>query len=165
MFRANAQTENLDSQLNKIKTDLSQDIRAAVLKIMYATTDRKVYFNSPKDSAYIVSVALSFDHSGRTDTVFFSEKISDHTKKVLGLNSKLVELILEKDFTRFGYRNQVVLFPILFVQHYDKSIKLSPGAFLTDYINLWPNFGSALKYRELVLLEPYINRYGITHRN
>ena len=161
-------TSNLDSlqsTLKGIQKETYNDIRAAIVKLFLPNTDKKRYLQTPRDSAYLFSIALSFDPVGKVDTVYFSDKLPPSTKQILGLNDKLIDLIKHEDLSRFNHRNEIVLFPILFIQTLDLSIKIRPGTFLSDYLNLWPKFGSAIENKKLTLLDPYINRYGIAYQH
>lgn len=148
------------SDFNIDKSKGSGDIRVLFMRNLSKTLNRDLYFKTPKDSAYLISIAASFNAKGEIDTVLFPKKVSDYTRTVLGLNNKLVEIYKNLDLRRFNYRNQVIMFPLLFVQHDDKNIKLNEG-FFNDYKNLWPEFGSILKDKQLVLLDPYIVFYGM----
>lgn len=133
--------------------------RALITKVFLSNRHQELYDKTPADSVYMLSVAISFDHEGKVDTVLFPKKISEHTRKVFGINHQLIDNFKNFKFSWFKFKNQIVLLPILFAQFQDKNIILSKN-FLEDYQNVWPEFGSLLNGKELILLEPYVNYHG-----
>ena len=137
------------------------DIRMPIIKAIAYNFNSELLHKTPKDQPYIISIALAFNEAGKIDTVFFSKNISKRTLETIRPNNELVSKIKSIGLVSKDYKSKIVLFPILFKRMEDKGIDYQSG-FLSNYENLWPDFGPFEK-RPLILLKPYINSYHKSH--
>jgi len=143
------------------KSVANLDIRVPIIKTLtkHMMENNDAFWNKPTDVPYLIAIALSFDSSGTVEDIFFSESLSAAKRQMLRLDSALFTTLKALDLHSFNHRDEVVMFPILFLDYHAKQMTLETG-FIADYVNLWPQMNIRAKSKKLILLAPYYNRYG-----
>lgn len=118
-------------------------------------------FESPKNHAYVFSISLSFNSEGEIDTVYFSNKMSNNLKEIIKPSESLSDSLRTIDFKN-QFTGKILLLPIIIKRLEDREIDNAPD-FLTEFTAFWPNFKIEDKSKQVVFLEPFINRYFKSH--
>lgn len=137
------------------------DIRVPVIKALskHMMTDNDAFWKKPVEIPYLIAIAISFDASGKAKDVFFSKSLTSAQRQKLRIDSLLITKLKSLDLQEFNYRDEVVMFPILYLDYHAREMTLETG-FIKDFTNLWPQFDMATLQKKLTLLDPYYNFYG-----
>jgi hypothetical protein len=145
---------------NKI---ISGDIRYRVSYAITKNIDIGLLSKTPKNFAYLFSVALSFNKNGKIDTAYFSKNIDLTLSKVMGLNSSLVSKIKSMNLEYTNYSSKVVIIPFLWYNQSDYCIDYHTG-FLKQFENIFPHLNNEHANKSYIVLDPMINPFTLPIR-
>jgi len=145
---------------NKIdKGDIRYSINYAITKGI----DIGLLAKTPKNSAYLFSVLLSFTKEGKIDTVYFSKSSKPMLYKVMGPDANLVRRIKGMNLKYTNYTSKLVLIPFLWYNHSDYSIDYYTS-FLKQFENIFPHLDNAQTMRGYIVLDPMLNPFTLPIR-
>ncbi|NII82569.1 hypothetical protein [Pedobacter sp. SG908] len=116
-------------------------------------TKGEAYENTKKNFAHFFALALSFDATGKIDTLYYSSKLNPETKKIYALDSSLLKRIKTYNFNFKEYASKLVLFSYYCYNSTDDSVDYKNG-FLNSIKNLVPD---AVSGKPLIILEPIVD--------
>jgi hypothetical protein len=137
------------------------DFRIPIMKIVGRHMNIDRLFDSLKNHAYVFSISLSFNAEGKIDTVYFSDKMSINLKEIIKPSESLSDSLRTIDFKN-QFTGKILLLPIIIKRYEDREIN-NASDFLTEFALFWPNFKIEDKSKQVVFLEPFINRYFKGH--
>jgi hypothetical protein len=113
----------------------------------------EAYESTKKNFAHFFALALSFDASGKIDTLYYSSKLNPETKRIYALDSSLLKRIKTYNFNFKEYASKLVLFSYYCYNSTDDSVDYENG-FLNSIKNLVPD---AVSGKALIILEPIVD--------
>ena len=145
---------------NKI---ISGDIRYRVSYAITKNIDIGLLSKTPKNTAYLFSVVLSFNKVGKIDTAYFSKNTDTTLLKVMGLNSNLVDRIKGMNLVYTNYSSKLVIIPFLWYNQSDNSIDYDTG-YLKQFENIFPHLDKKYENKSRIILDPMINPFTLPIR-
>lgn len=132
-------------------------IRARVARALADHTDKELLMNTPRGTAYLFSITLSFDKNGKVDSVHYPKKIPENVRKVMKLDLGLAKRIKDQNAIYEIYANKMVFIPILYRNLYDGKLDYQSG-FLESFQNLLPNINIP-SIKQWVVIDPLIETF------
>jgi hypothetical protein len=136
------------------------DFRILIIKVLGRYMNSKRLFGTPKDNAHVFSLSLSFNLNGKVDTVYLSDKMPSRLKEIIIVGPELTKALDSIDFSK-EFRNKIVILPIVLKRWEDQRIENSI-AFFNEFSTIWPSLNGTDKFKQIIVLDPFINTYFTT---
>lgn len=116
-------------------------------------TKGDAYDNTKKNFAHFFAIALSFDSTGKIDTLYYSSKLDSNTRNLYSLDNSLLIRIKKYNFTYKEYASRTALIPFYFYNISDNYVDYQNG-FLNNLEHLLPE---AIYGKPILILKPIID--------
>ena len=139
-------------------SDLSEKhYRIGIIKTLGKHMNLDRLIETPSEHVYIFSITLSFNATGKVDTVYFSDIMSGNLKQIVNSDLDMTKAANLIDFKK-KFANKLVILPIILKRARDWRIN-NQDEFINGILTIWPKLKLEDKLKPVVFLDPYVNYY------